>query len=416
MKQNWTFFLVLLIFSVFCLVGFAGCGDDDDDSGDDDDDDDSTDDDDDDDDADDDDDSGTGLTAEDFCLKVEACEQADAYVVEGACAASANKMDQETIDCAAQEDCDAFVSCVEGTDDDWLLDTMTMTYFLFVSAKDFELFNQMDPGTTFTTFEVGQIKYQYDDSDDCDIKGGSVLVSVDDGPFETVTHVSPNAACKMVGSSLLTGFNIDEADMTEGNHTIRTIALDVKGQQSAIFTQNFLVDDYVGGIGTVLPEIADAGFFLEGISGPELDKTLEKFYFSDFDGEIIMLNSSAMWCTYCDAEADELMDLWDHYGKKSGKPFTVNVITLLFQDEAGNTPDESDLLRWADRDPWLQAPIMIDPNVGTAGKWFVNGGVPFNAIFDPDGVCRFKMHGYGPGMINDYIEIIDEIITEFSSD
>ena len=386
---------------------------------------------DDDDDVDDDDDSS--VTAEVFCAKVEECEDADAYVVDGACEASADLMAGATLDCALEDTCADFIGCVEGTDDGWNLDPMTIMQgevdlgggpipYYALGNLEFGGYNSLYGNAKFTPFESLIISYQYNDSnDECDILGGSAWISMDDEEYEKYKTISPNAKC-LYTSDYFWGSELFGDELDEGSHKANIVFLDVNGQQSEVFSTNFTVEQYAGGTGSTVDQLTDATFFLEGINGPpKSGKALSNIYFSNFAGNVMLFNSSTVWCTYCRDEANHLMELYNLYYPPPPKAGTVNmgIVTLLTQDISGGNPVEADLINWADRpDPFIDLtfPIVIDPQGNEfSDDYMISGGVPFSMIVDPDGVVRYKVHGYGSGMVDDFADIIDAIILEFET-
>ncbi len=370
---------------------------------------------------DDDDDDDDDVKEEAFCQKVEECEAADAYVVDGACEASAELMASATLDCAVEDGCDDFVACVEGTAEGWKLDPIVMTtQDMLVGNIEFGGFNSLDFGTKITPFEVLVIGYMYDDTadpDGCDIKGGAIWTSLDGADYELHTFISPNAQCKLVSSYLESPEYSGDA-LALGDHTVDVVFLDDDGQQSRIFSKSFTVEQYAGGTGSIVDEIDDPLFFLPGVNPPAKgEKALTDIYFSSFDGMVMLFNTSAVWCIYCHKEADHLMELYAIYHTDKVAPIEMDIVTLLIQDNVGNTPTETDLVNWLDRDdPHIDItfPVVIDDQGSEfSNQYMINGGIPFSMIVDPDGVIRYKIHGFAASMVNDFEEIIDAIISEF---
>lgn len=415
MKQNPKSYLLLILLLMFSMALAMGCGDDDDDDdggdGPTEDDDDAVDD---DDSTDDDDDDSTETTVEQFCEKVEACEDADAYVVEGACEASAAQMEQETLDCALEESCSNFVGCVENTDDRWLYDPIKLTPFVYVASLDFGGWSELGSGNKITPYEQMVLAYQYNDQEECDIKGGSIWGQLDDGAWEKLRTISPNAPCKQVGYDSTEAFEIDGSALDEGTHTTNVVFVDEGGQQSQVRSYTFKIEQYAGGVGSTVPELFDETFYLPGINQPAMKYIgLEDIYFDQFAGKILMMNASAVWCPYCGDEADELMEIYNLYN--DAKEVGVEFIILMIENATGGEPDVDDLLNWADRDePYedITFPIVIDYPGSFVGDYFLNNGVPFSMIIDAEGVVRYKIHGYASSIGSDFEEIIDALIEE----
>lgn len=386
MKMKWAVLMVWILALVLCLSLAVSCGDDDDDddsgsSADDDDDDN--------------DDDTQSATAEQFCALVDSCDDADAYLIDGACEAGAAGMSAETLDCALLTDCVAFISCVEATEEGWNLDPMTITAVIpYISAPDFVFYQMYEKSPIkISPNELGKITYQYDDNDECDIKGGQIWVSDNGGEFVSVGGISPSAPCKMVGNTELTGFNIEGDYKTVGSHQITTVMTDVNGQQSAPKIMTYTIEEHPYAIGATMD------FTLSGINGPA--KTLGDVSREDFDGDVILVDVSAMWCPTCKDEAGELQAIQDDYAGEN-----LQVITLLGEDYQGGEVDESELDTWATT-YGLTIPILTDPGYAAGWPWNIGPYIPFNLILDQDGVCRYKLIGYyGPYLT----DVIDELL------
>jgi len=108
-----------------------------------------------------------------------------------------------------------------------------------------------------------------------------------------------------------------------------------------------------------------------------MDQHGEDVRLHDFCGRQVLLVTSAMWCAPCQDEAPHLQDLYDTYAAQG-----FVVMTLLGENEYGETPSLSDLQRWAD-EFGLNHPVLADPSYGVSARWA--------------GVYIPTMHLVGPG-------------------
>lgn len=97
------------------------------------------------------------------------------------------------------------------------------------------------------------------------------------------------------------------------------------------------------------------------------DQFGESVRLHDFCGQAVMLVASAMWCGPCQTEAEDVARLHRQYEEEG-----FLVITLLGENERGQTPSRSDLQGWASAFG-IDHPVVADPGFGVASR-FVNGG------------------------------------------
>ena len=285
--------LALVLLFLWSTAFAISCGDDDDDDDDDNDaaDDDDVDDDDDDNSQDDDDDETDDITPEQFCEKVAGCDQVDAYVVDGACEGSAAAMTKKALNCAEQDSCADFITCVEDTAFGWALDTLAITSItVFISAPDFVDYypNEKSGSPKVSPNELARFYYQYNDSLDCDLGGGKIWVSLNGDDYQEVESLSASAKCTVSGSSYLFGFDLDGDYMETATHETYTVFTDVNGRQSEPYRKSYRVEDHAFAIGATMDD-----FTLEGLAG--ISKGLDSVSLSDFSGDVILINSFAQW-------------------------------------------------------------------------------------------------------------------------
>ena len=124
----------------------------------------------------------------------------------------------------------------------------------------------------------------------------------------------------------------------------------------------------------------------------------------DFQGDVILLDFSTMWCGVCRTVADHVQEMHDHY-----TPFSI--LTVLTENYSGNPPDMGDLRDWATEHAITTAPVLAgdDSIVGKADDlWDVNG-IPCFFVIDKDFYLRKIQPGWNETTMTEYIE---ELILE----
>ena len=73
----------------------------------------------------------------------------------------------------------------------------------------------------------------------------------------------------------------------------------------------------------------------------------------DYQGDVIVLDFSAMWCGPCTMAAATVQDTVDKYG-----PYGFQYVTVLIDDESGGNVDAEDAERWATTFGIEDAPVL----------------------------------------------------------
>ena len=120
----------------------------------------------------------------------------------------------------------------------------------------------------------------------------------------------------------------------------------------------------------------------------------------DYEGKVILLDISAMWCPPCRQEADESMAL---YNANKERGFVI--LTVLMDDEQQQQPDQQDCRRWANAFR-LTYPVLADTSRSVWRAYDESGGVPLNLVIDREMVIRYKRAGYAQGEIETTVERI----------
>ncbi len=122
-----------------------------------------------------------------------------------------------------------------------------------------------------------------------------------------------------------------------------------------------------------------------------------EFSLEDFNGKVILLNFSAMWCSPCIAEAPELMELYNTY-KEQG----LEIVQCLFQDELGEPADITDMGRWIE-DFGITFTVIGDTDSSTVEAYNFSS-IPFNVIIGRDMVITYRAAGFDKESVVQAIE------------
>jgi peroxiredoxin len=114
---------------------------------------------------------------------------------------------------------------------------------------------------------------------------------------------------------------------------------------------------------------------------------------SEFEGKVILLNFSTMWCKYCRQEAKDIARLYD-----ANKDRGLAVITVLAANAQDGPIAESDCRQWA-RLYKSSFPVLADIDRSVSRRYNKSGGWPLNLIIDRNMVIRDKVPGYGKSRI-----------------
>ncbi len=133
-----------------------------------------------------------------------------------------------------------------------------------------------------------------------------------------------------------------------------------------------------------------------------MDQNGEQVELYQHYGKVIVLDFSVMWCGPCNSAAPYAEIFKEEYGEDN-----FIWITILMQDSAGNTVDQSDLQIWEQMhnatDPILAAEKedMYDPE-GVDG--YPLGGWPTMVIIDKEMFLKYGIYGWNESVMRTYIE------------
>jgi hypothetical protein len=296
MKMRW--FLLLSVLLVALALGFTAACDDDDD------------------------DDDSGGVCDQFCQVVSECSLADEIGAGsmdeclvicqseldgdvGSCVMNANNCDEaEACFSAGDDDDDSTVDDDDTTvddDDDDDDSSPEPDSTPFIKTPTIHLaapgFSQLIWNETGALREFGpgeEIFLHVNVQDDgCDLAGGKMYYRLDGGADVEYDTIPNNVECSdsQAGNDLV-GYHLSEIDgameltVTKAPHLFTFWWIDANGNVSNEKTYSYEVGDYSTAIGGTM-----ASFETE----PLVDKDGTEHYLSDFDGQIVVLNSFAMW-------------------------------------------------------------------------------------------------------------------------
>ncbi len=129
----------------------------------------------------------------------------------------------------------------------------------------------------------------------------------------------------------------------------------------------------------------------------EEDHNGNTFSLDTLKGKVILLNISAMWCSPCRSEASELMEIYNTYKERG-----LEIVQCIYQDEEGNSSDQSDIQRWV-KEFVLGFTVLTDPDKSLI-DFFSFDGIPFNVIIGRDFVIRYRRSGFDKTAVINKIE------------
>ena len=133
-----------------------------------------------------------------------------------------------------------------------------------------------------------------------------------------------------------------------------------------------------------------------------VDSNGNNFELYDHYGDIILLDFSTMWCYYCQlagSHAQSFQDKYNHHGFKH--------VTILIEDNYGNSIEQSDLDYWVNTFGITTAPVLagnrdlIDLN---AEEGYPASGWPTFVLINRDMVLEYGVNGWSEELVTSWIE------------
>jgi peroxiredoxin len=144
------------------------------------------------------------------------------------------------------------------------------------------------------------------------------------------------------------------------------------------------------GVGTRVGDIA-ADFTL-------LDQNGQPVSLSDYRGQVILLDLSTMWCTYCQIEASTAEQLYQQYRSQG-----FVMMNALFANYKGGPITVENCEEWAEFYK-ISFPILADVSQAVYDTYNELNAIPLNIVIDRDFIIRYKATGYNETAIRATIE------------
>jgi thiol-disulfide isomerase/thioredoxin len=134
-----------------------------------------------------------------------------------------------------------------------------------------------------------------------------------------------------------------------------------------------------------------------------LDSEDEMWRLSDYKGEVLLLDLSAMWCGPCQAAGQTTQETQDHY---QGSGFQY--VTLLIADLANDSVEAEDLKVWTESFGITSAPVLAGDRSLLVSGGSLNGfpveSWPTFILVDREGKVLTTLRGFNEAMIRQAIE------------
>jgi hypothetical protein len=172
---------------------------------------------------------------------------------------------------------------------------------------------------------------------------------------------------------------------------------------------------YGRGLGAVIENLSFLGWRDPVRSGYD-PAALELVSFADFYDpsgtrtKLIVLNASAVWCSVCRAEMQDMRarDTYNTYKAKG-----VEIVGTLFEDADGAPAQPADLQLWGSSTAHTIAfPLLLDPGF-KASVYFTSDATPINMIIDATTMkIVFTMMGYDGSVGSGLWSLVDRALAD----
>jgi hypothetical protein len=148
---------------------------------------------------------------------------------------------------------------------------------------------------------------------------------------------------------------------------------------------SYPVGPYGTEVGSVIANLSFMGW-RDPVAADYDGSALERVSFSDFydpDGEkgveVIVVNSSAVWCTVCQTE---LADMKEAAVYSRFRQAGAEIVGTLFEDAVGDPATPDDLTLWGKgTQRSIAFPLVLDPGL-KMGAYFTSDATPLNLVID----------------------------------
>jgi hypothetical protein len=140
---------------------------------------------------------------------------------------------------------------------------------------------------------------------------------------------------------------------------------------------------------------------------------LEQVHLSEYynpdgrsDTKLIWINASAVWCTVCRSEMEDIKKNAVH---ATFAPKGVQMIVTLFEDNASGPAKPSDLHNWGSLPAYsIDFPLLLDPGF-KLGAFFTSDATPLNMLVD---ARTMQVVDATMGYSQDYWQRVDQFLTK----
>ena len=132
------------------------------------------------------------------------------------------------------------------------------------------------------------------------------------------------------------------------------------------------------------------------------DANGEVFNLYDHYGDVILIDFSTMWCHYCQVAGGHAQAFQDKYGHHGFK-----YITILIEDNYGNSVEQSDLQHWVDTFGITTSPVLagdrtlVDLN---AENGYPISGWPTFVLINREMVLEYGVNGWSEELVTSWVE------------
>jgi len=119
-------------------------------------------------------------------------------------------------------------------------------------------------------------------------------------------------------------------------------------------------------------------------------------------GDVLLIDFSTMWCYYCQVAGTHAQRMQDQYGQ-----YGFQYVTVLIEDNYGNTVEQSDLEYWADTFEITTAPVLAgDRSLVdlTAENGYPISGWPTFVLINREMVLEYGVNGWSEELVTSWVE------------
>ena len=141
---------------------------------------------------------------------------------------------------------------------------------------------------------------------------------------------------------------------------------------------------------------------MEGQPAPDFalkSSTGENMRFSEYRGDVVMINFWATWCGPCRQEMPLLDELYARYQRVG-----FNLLGVNIDDDSRRAMDMIE-------DLGVNFPVLFDARKEVSKLYDVEA-MPVTVIVDREGTVRYVHHGYKPGYEEMYLDQIRSLLRE----